>query len=272
MKRLLTVIVGLAACAIAQPGLAMDCAKAANPAETLICGDKGLLEADAAMAKAYEDTLAKAPDDEIRAMLVESQKRWLAARDKGLESVLAEPGALPEGVTPAGIAADVIGARADVLTGADGEERPTVVAAALDQRAFITQFSGGPYAGFSVSCSLLPPDMAYGCFSLRRYQNGDRICMVQDDWASGSVTTQRFVANVVEGQPKLVASCSFGGQDTPCPGGIDPQGGWNASPKQNPALFENQSLPKLDSEVGDDEERQWISQCLTEKDFPAVAQ
>ena len=43
--------------------------------------------------------MKQAPDDEIRAMLKDSQRRWLAARDGKLQDLIANIDAVPEGKT-----------------------------------------------------------------------------------------------------------------------------------------------------------------------------
>ena len=62
--------------------------------------------------------MKQAPDDEIRAMLKDSQRRWLAARDGKLQDLIANIDAVPEGKTAGSVAADLISARIDALTGA----------------------------------------------------------------------------------------------------------------------------------------------------------
>lgn len=259
----------LALVATSSSAFAIDCAKAAGPVEKLICDDGALREADDALNAAYKAASETASDDEIRAALVESQKRWLAARDKTLAELIANP-EQGEGKTPREIAAEIIHARTGWLgVDASGDEK-TLIENAEQQRKFAAQFSGGPYAGFNTSCEMLPPDQAYGCFSTRSYQNGDRVCTIEEYWATGSVYVQRFVADVVDGKPKLVASCSFNGNDNACPGSIDENARWNVTPNDNPSLYAAQSLPKLDVDVTDSGEEKWLTTCLTDKSFPTA--
>ena len=61
-----------------------------------------------------------------------------------------------------------------------GDKLPAMIATALRQREFNKQFTGGPFAGFDVSCDILPRDYKYyGCFAIRHYQNNDRICSAE---------------------------------------------------------------------------------------------
>jgi uncharacterized protein YecT (DUF1311 family) len=52
-----------------------------QPLDKKICDEV----ADAAMGQAYAALPKEAPDPEIRAMLANSQRRWIAARNDGLE-------------------------------------------------------------------------------------------------------------------------------------------------------------------------------------------
>lgn len=259
----------IALAATSSSSFAIDCAKAANSVDKLICDDGALREADEAMNAAFTAANAKAPDDEIRRALVDSQKRWLAARDETLAGLIENPEA-GEGKQPREIASQMINARSGQLVIEETDDGSSVFENAIAQRAFAAQFSGGPFAGYNTSCDMLPPDQAYACFSTRNYQNGDRICSIEEYWATGSVYVQRYVADVVDGKPKLVASCSFNGNDNACPGSIDENAKWNVAPKENATLYASQSLPKLDVDVSDSEEEAWLKTCLTDKSFPTA--
>lgn len=86
-----------ALCALSAPAWAIDCSKAQTPSEKLICSSKSLQNADSKLNKAYAATLKAAPDEEIRSMLVASQKRWIIARDRAMDGLIGEPDSLPEG-------------------------------------------------------------------------------------------------------------------------------------------------------------------------------
>lgn len=207
--------------ALSAPALAIDCKKAATGVEKLICADRGAVSADAALNRDYSALLKAAPDAEIRTMLVDGQKRWLAARDNALERLIESPDLLPDGKTPAQAARSLMLARsAQLKEKAKGSDTPALIARALEQRKFRAQFTGGPFAGFASSCDVLPPDYNnYTCFATRHYQNKDRVCTIDEYWASGGVYTKRYVADVENGKPKVIASCSFSSADEACSDG-----------------------------------------------------
>ncbi len=138
----------------------------------------------------------------------------------------------------------------------------------MKQRRFTARFSGGPFSGFKTDCTFLPPDYAYyACFSTQHYQNGERLCSDDAYWASGDVYENRFVATVVDGQPTLIASCTFHGGDTSCLGDGADGARWNVHPQPRQGLFPTRPLPKLDAEV-DTDNQQWLETCLTTPSFP----
>ena len=218
--------------AAAAPALAIDCGKASSPVEKLICSSREAKAEDAGLNRAYAALMKQAPDDEIRAMLKDSQRRWLAARDGKLQDLIANIDAVPEGKTAGSVAADLISARIDALTERDkGSKQPRLISTALAQREFRQQFTGGPYDGYDVVCELLPPNDIYACFAISHYQNKDRVCTAEQYWATGSVYAQRYVAKVVDQKLVPVASCSYNGNDDNCPGGISDEARWNTGPK-----------------------------------------
>lgn len=273
MKSLL--LAAAALLALSGPALALDCGKASTRLERAICGDKRLKAADAAMGQAYSQILkAAAGDAEIHEMLVASQRRWLAARDRRL----AGP---EEDEDDAAWHARLLKAmrdRADAL----GERSRTdpkrfdLIATAEAQRRFAAQFTGGPFAGYSTDCDFLPsqglsgaPD-TYGCFAARFYQNKDRVCSVAEDWASGSVYETHSVADVVDGRLKTVAICTVGstGGQPACPDeDRDADARWNVEPRGEAAA---RSLPQIDAEAGGgpDDDAPWLRACLTDRSYP----
>ncbi|MGU3547026.1 lysozyme inhibitor LprI family protein [Methylobacterium sp. A52T] len=202
---------------------AIDCRKAASPLERMICADPALRKADAALGAAYSGLLHSTDDAEIRAMLIASQKRWVAARDTWLGDL--------DAADARAVVLKAIRARTEDLSGRSKSDpaRPHWIAAALRQRAFAARFTGGPFAGFDTACDFLPVgrDRVYGCFGSRRYQNGDRVCTLSDDWASGHTSETRTVARVVDGAARTVATCTIGGgDDAECPGPDNADGRW----------------------------------------------
>lgn len=81
--------------ALSAPAWAIDCHKAGTPAEKLICSDRGAVAADAELNRAYAALLKQAPDAQIRAMLVDSQRRWIEARNMRLEGWCPTPNRCP---------------------------------------------------------------------------------------------------------------------------------------------------------------------------------
>ncbi|MCA8256330.1 lysozyme inhibitor LprI family protein [Burkholderia sp. AU31624] len=254
---------------------AIDCQKAGNRVEHTICADEKLKAADAEMGKAYTAVMQQAGNDsELRAMLVRSQKRWLAARDKRFADPVDFPGA-PNAKALRASLLQAIRQRTETLS-ERGKAAPRLLETALAQRTFLTQFTGGPFAGFETRCDFLPHDgqLSYGCFSERRYQNQDRICTLQDDWASGGYYETRLVGNVVQGRLETVAACGDGSEGgSPCPDADETRkaaAGWNLHPGR-PALTPT-ALPKLDAEAElGTEDTGWLRACLTDSRYPRAA-
>ncbi|MCG2596007.1 lysozyme inhibitor LprI family protein [Achromobacter insuavis] len=255
---------------LAAPALAINCQKASTVPEKLICSDRNAVAADGELNRAYAAVLKQAPDEEIHKMLVDSQRRWLKARDQVLDGLTDDSDALQDDKTPGQLAADLILNRiAQLKEIRKGDKLPAMIATALRQREFNKQFTGGPYAGFDVSCDLLPRDYKYyGCFAIRHYQNNDRLCSAEEYWATGSVYVQRYVAKVVDNKPVPVASCSFNGVDANCPGGISDDAHWNTGPEVHKVDYSSTPLPKVDGEVHDEDDNDWLKACLTDPSFP----
>jgi uncharacterized protein YecT (DUF1311 family) len=256
---------------------AIDCARATSSTEHMICDDPKLMRADAAMGRAYSAILKAAPDPEIHAMLVASQKRWIAARDKSFgELDKATDGRTGEGYSKAMQRRPVLQATEDRARDLGnlykGTKQAALIHMALQQRAFLAKFTGGAFAGFSTSCEFLPrnggdPLYDYGCFGTAQYQNHDRICGQRQDWATYRVYTSRFVADVVAGEPKTIATCkndSCFDDHTP-----DGRAGWDTRPATGRDGPLRGALQKLDAEGGDDEvDAPWLNACLTDEHFP----
>ncbi|WP_247893810.1 lysozyme inhibitor LprI family protein [Azospirillum endophyticum] len=264
------------------PAQAIDCRKATTAIDHVICGDKALQKADAALGSAYSAILKAAPDAEIRAMLVASEKRWLARRDDRL-GPSSETDDAPDAETQRKILLDAIQARTRELTRrakADAGE-PNLIAVARDQRRFASRFTSGPFAGFSTSCDFLPggDGYTYGCFGTQSYQNRDRVCALTRDWASGGVSETRMVGQVVDGKLTTVASCSIGSGDAgaACP---DPEvsagqrGHWQkpAPDATTPEAPPAKPQPQVDAEFQRDSEDAWINDCLTQPTYPPADQ
>lgn len=255
---------------------AINCTAQMDAADELICKSAALKSANRDLDAAYEQILNQAPDDEIRSTLVASQKRWREALDLAVrmveqetrppsdELVEEDDAGTPETFTLRGLQSRI----QDLTSRRDGV--PTLIAKALQQRHFNSQFSGGKFAGYQSYCNFLPPDYNYySCFATQHYQNGTRVCSRQEDWASGSVYERRFVADVIDGKPKLIASCTFNGNDTSCLGEGANTMNWNLNPQPRKDLYPANPLPKLDPEIENDE-GDWLQACLTIPAFPRI--
>lgn len=256
--------------ALSAPAMAINCTKAASAVEKLICADKKTVAADAALNHAYQAILKQAPDDEIRAMLVDSQKRWLQARDRALDRLLTDPDAVPDNQTAGDIARELIENRsAQFKEARKGSSTPTLIRLAVEQRKFQSQFTGGAFAGYWTTCDVLPGDYVnYECFAIRHYQHNDRVCSVDESWASGAVYTKRFVANIVDGKPRVIASCSFSSADEACATVGDTKANWNRKPDAPQYVYSDKPLPKLDGEIDASEDADWVKACLTDPAYP----
>jgi uncharacterized protein YecT (DUF1311 family) len=253
---------------------AIDCARASSPTEHTICDDPTLIRADAAMSRAYSAILKAAPDPEIHAMLVTSQKRWIAAREKSFGST-ERTGKASLRAAQRFFVLDATEGRTKSLSQISNQApmQPYMVQVALKQRRFAAQFTGGPFAGFDTACDFFPDGGAgesrsYACFATHHLQNNDRICSPALDWATYRIYASGSVANIVDGKPKLVATCKADGCDDDT---NSADAGWNNHPDAASAVTFAQSLPKLDAEVMDsmvDDEPSWLAACLTDRQFP----
>jgi len=266
---------------------AIDCSKASTKLDRLICSDKRLVSADAAMGKAYAALLKNSPDAATQKLMVGSQRRWITARDEAFGDLdtLADvkTGNPYTKAEQREILLDAIEKRTQQLTEhvLGKPQYPRLVQTVLDQRTFASRFSGGPFSGLSVSCEFLPQSgrYSYGCFGTHFYQNKDRICSVSIDWASGSISEIRAMANVVDGKPTLVATCKPGenrcssedAANTDLPG-------WNQSAQlfavdavQIYKQLGAASLSEFDPEMPEEESQQWLQSCLSDPRYPVNA-
>lgn len=257
------------------PAHAIDCKKASTSIERRICADKSLRQADAAMGVAYARILKASQDPEIRAMLIESQKHWLARRDLRLDQEDGAEGAEDSGEeAPKNNLLKAIQARtADLAEFSKTDAKlPRLIEIALKQRRFNAQFTGGPFAGYSADCDFLPSgsDQIYTCLGTRTYQNEDRVCSVTTDFATNALYITQTVAEVSDGKLKTIATCGDENGSSPCPDGqpsadrhwtLQPAATANASGTNTPS-------PKISADLGEDEDSPWLRACLTDKSYP----
>jgi len=282
MRLLLLAIVAL--CALPAPSFAFDCAKATTDVEHQICGNKALRRADDEMSAAYVKLLRAVDDPDIRAALIESQRRWIKARDTGInDPATLEGSGVDDDSTPP--------SWAEILTGVTQERtaflkqksggKPAFVDGALAQRKALGASGAGPWAGFSTDCYFIPdrqhPNIyGYDCFGSMSRQNGDRICTETNDFASYTSQTLRSVVDIVDGRAQTRAKCGFNYNGIKeCPGDtVDktaPDGGWDMTPDAAEDALGKAAL-KLDPESSETvADADWMNACLADKSFPAGA-
>ncbi|WP_454815923.1 lysozyme inhibitor LprI family protein [Labrys neptuniae] len=280
MKRLAFSIVALTAFH-ALPAHAIDCKKASTSIERRICADKSLRQADAAMGAAYAKILKASPDPQIRAMLIESQKHWLARRDLRLDNESESQGdGRREGEEASDEEAPNVLLKAIEARTADLAEYsktnpklPRLVEIANKQRQFNAQFTGGPFAGYSADCDFLPSsgDQIYTCLGTRSYQNKDRVCSVTTDFATNALYVTQTVADVVDGKLKTIATCGDENGNSPCPDSRPSSDRhWTPQPaaSANTGGGASTPSPKISADLGEDEDSPWLRACLTDKSYP----
>jgi uncharacterized protein YecT (DUF1311 family) len=289
LKSLLLAAATLAA--LASPAYAIDCGKASTAIEHGICGDKDLKAADAALGQAYAQIVkAAAGDAEIHAMLVASQKRWLAARDDTFANPKDDHWT---DETPwRGRLLDAIRNRTDDLgrRSATDPKQFDLIERAQAQRQFAAQLTGGTFAGFATDCEFFPDTPGswadhYECFSTRYYRNNDRVCSAGEDWATYRQYQTRSIAKVVDGKLTPIASCDVNGDsDSTCPDAANDSGTkarWNLQPRvDDTASTLPAGLTKLDADAegsmvegepaGTKDDEPWLHACLTDSSYPTA--
>ena len=250
---------------VATPALAIDCSKASDPMDKTICASAALKSADAAMGQAYAALLKTAPDADVRAMLVNSQRRWIAARNSGLVSNW-NGDAIP--------ASEIRQAMVKRTARLSDRSDKGLVAQAEAQRRFLAKYSGGTFAGFDTSCEFVPNDRdqtsySYQCYGTMHVRNNDRLCSLNTEWATWSLSEYHTVSNIEGDKAKAVAYC-------------DDQSGDVCSDSQKTAWIKNPGedqhlptlkadFPKLDVEGSwplEDSDAKWFDQCLTSPTYP----
>lgn len=257
------------------PTLAMHCDQARTELERRICSDARLAAADKSMSRAYFELLHAIDDPSIHASLIQSQRRWLAAREDDLGHL--DYGAADEQLD---IIFKATQRRTRDLSARSGGQ-PVFVATALKQRALASAYSGGAFAGYQTLCSFIPSQddrsvYYYSCFGSHAYQNGHRVCSESNDFASYTEVTTRAVGNVENGHLQPVASCSFGGNDSACPDDdADSERSWNTHPTERRFRAGYGEGPRLevDPDLPDSGgDQHWYQRCLTEPSYPQSPQ
>ncbi|MBU9379369.1 hypothetical protein [Burkholderia gladioli] len=161
----------------------------------------------------------------------------------------------------------------------DGSGQAYLIGSALKQRRYASRFTGGPFSGSETSCEFVPsenPDgsLNYQCYATRFLQSKDRICGQGLDWATYRTYASRSEADIVDGTPKLAATCN---DNDSCYDDDDPPGakaGWNLHPDAKSPVTYDRSLPQLDAEAMIsmmNDEPAWLNACLTNRRYPAAS-
>ncbi|WFS25957.1 MULTISPECIES: lysozyme inhibitor LprI family protein [Rhizobium] len=248
---------------------AINCDKAVAPIDKRICGNAGLKAADAAMGQAYGVILKAAPDSEIRKMLTDSQRRWIAARDDGL-SANSEGAPLP--------ISELQKAFAERTSRLKDRTDKGLIAQAAAQRRFLAKYTGGSFTGFETNCEFIPNDsggtsFSYQCFGAMHVQQNYRVCSARTDWATWSLSEYHGVSAVKGDVAKLSAICGDqSGNICNSGDGRDEDSTWKLHPERDERLLSPKSnLTKLDVEGVwplEDSDVNWFDQCLTNAIFP----
>jgi uncharacterized protein YecT (DUF1311 family) len=281
MRRLSVLLVSIAAVlAGCLSASALDCAKAQQPADKIICATPELRKADEAMSAAYFKLLRETPDPEFHEALIRSQRRWLKVRSGGVDRFGAAENDPDAQKSDASILLDLTRSRADQL------QRGELIRTMERQRKIVAKDSGGAFAGYEpASCFFSPPpygNWGYTCLSAAYRQHQDRICSVSLEWASGHITESRGLDVVKDGRAIPKASCVIGdfAGDDKCPEPDDdaeakatahwtmvPSGSaGSAAPAQDQRWkYEPDADPRL-------ADQPWMQDCLFAPVFPPLSQ
>ena len=255
------------------PSFAIDCSRANSAVEKAICDDPKLKAADAALGATYFNLLKLLKGTEAHDLLIFSQKRWLKKRDRMIN------GDEGEDIKP--LLLRVIMARQDFLVGGDKSFAERIE----ERKAMAARYTGGPFAGHEIDCFFTPQgfgDGAYVCLGTKVFQNGNKICRLSQEWASGHITDYRTVAKIEGDAVKTVATCSQGyaASDERCPDLTDTAeekktNRWNLRPvttRSTPVFKRYPDQPSRVSIDPDDmvslSEEHWLHACLTDTDYP----
>ncbi|MDE1994832.1 MAG: DUF1311 domain-containing protein [Rhizobiaceae bacterium] len=267
----------------------LDCRKADQPVDQLICETPRLKALDAEMNKAYFSLLRRVTDADMHAALIFSQQRWIKERyRRGPDDA---NGDSDEHERQVRMLTDEMKDRLATLQmkEKDNPKTSAVVAQMLEEKQFVWPYSGGAFQGYWSDCEFFPDgDSAYyECYAMEALQNGNRVCSDYSYWASGRIYEFRKVAEVQDGKPKAIAGCGTenGAENETCPELGDQSivdfaksgYGWNfhiedSDERYNPDLrmFPKTKLdPDLDVHHAlDDRKSDWMAQCLTTADYP----
>ena len=265
--------------AMPQPSLAMDCKKAKTELERFICSDAEMKKADAQLNTSYSALLAKVKDQEFRAAISRSQKRWLEERDSGKygEGKVGRDGTKGShyGEDAKKFILDVSAKRKEFL------DSNGLIAPLQAQREIRRKDGQGAYAGYKTDCSFIyqsfDGEYIYECFGTIRRQTGNRVCATEGSWATGHDLLYGTVSEVVDGKLVGRASCEGLTAGDTCPSERGkPLGSWQIGSKGiDKSSLEIEGFLKHDLEeisaLGP-EELSWMDECVTAKVYPQAAE
>jgi len=265
----------LSIAAFAEVCTATDCNNAWDAVSRTICSDPEIWKADAVMRHSYLRAVKSSNGSELRTMIVRDQRRWISARDNAPELTNLQD---PEGPS-------VTNRRRKPLLRAIQQRNSQLVQSsettsgrldlihrALEERRFLSRFTGGSFAGFDISCQFVnqPEGYQYRCAGTHFYQNHDRVCSVSWGWVKGRLSQMRAVGEVIGGTLKLIATCRRDESECSMHGKIGSSlTGWNVRPERLDEDVVNiysrrqrSPLPKLDVGIDERGEDQWVESCL----------
>jgi hypothetical protein len=284
---------GLALFLALVPGAAaaLDCAAPPDAFQRAVCASPEARAAWQGMDQALAGALARAPDDEARAITQGTQDRWLAAL--GAWDVDATLAALEaEGLAEADPAATLARAGLIDLITAQAGTLDRLPATLAEIRALRAQVSGGPFATSTASCSFAEPEAmpsrraAFVCGTTVSLQHLSRVCSVQDYVFGSGGNTVLSVDEVVAGALVHRGNCEGNGSPLcPEPGAAaTPEAHWSpdlsanarashadilaaaAAPDVGPlGRIDPATWPVLWPE-------DWFQTCLTTPDYPPPGQ
>jgi uncharacterized protein YecT (DUF1311 family) len=254
----------------------------AKPVNRLICESPALKAADVAMSRAYFRLLKSNPRGQIHALLIASQRRWLAARQQQPD-ILAPAGGGDERRAEIAILLTEINDRHHNLTPKLQDQGLAPLLMQIEaQRKFAAQFSGGRFAGYTTECFFTPRLSGaggYACTGTESLQNGSRLCSSTIEWTGGRVFEDRRVADIVAGRRKTIARCDTNdktAQQCPEPEASHaddsaPDVGWNFSPDKDVSRADGKPATKLDPDFPSEHgmaDKDWMQQCLSDPAYP----
>jgi uncharacterized protein YecT (DUF1311 family) len=261
---------------LAMPGFALDCAKAKQVVQKRICANASLRAADARMNVAYAAILKAAPDAEIRAALVRSQRHWVKERNESLDTVQVDDDPVPQPM-PLSQIRNAINTRTRNLS---DRSNNGFIARAQREQQLAKQYPGS-FTGINADCEFFPADTSgtswsYNCTGMVNMQNNHgRICSASLEWATWTEYNSYAVSVVEGGKVKPLAVCGMTESQDECVGddglALKDWLRFDAGDINNIPL-PSAGLPKLDVDFDDDSAARtpnFFDRCLTDPKYPA---